>query len=228
MAIIDVIIPAFNEEGAIQKVIHDIPKALVRDVIVVDNNSTDRTSEVAGSHGAIVLHEQRQGYGWACLKGMKYISENEIKPDIVVFLDGDFSDHPEEMSKVVEPLLTRGMDMVIGSRALGKSEKGSMTPPQLFGNWLATWLMKIIYRAKFTDLGPFRAIDYHALLALEMKDKTYGWTVEMQIKAVKKKYKYTEVPVSYRKRIGFSKVSGTFKGSVLAGVRIITLIFKYM
>lgn len=228
MAIIDVIIPAFNEEGSIQKVIADISKSLVRDIIVVNNNSTDDTSSQASDGGAIVLHENRKGYGWACLKGMDFIEQKDDKPDIVVFLDADYSDHPEEMGRVVKPILANGMDMVIGSRALGKREKGSMTPQQLFGNWLSTRLMHLIYGAKFTDLGPFRAIRYPALTALGMSDKTYGWTIEMQIKAVKQKYIYTEVPVTYRKRIGVSKVSGTVKGSVLAGIRILYLIAKYI
>jgi len=228
MAIIDVIIPAFNEEGSIQKVIDDIPKALVRDIIVVNNNSTDQTSLNASSGGDVVLHEERKGYGWACLTGLAYLAKNRIQPDIVVFLDADYSDHPDEMGKVVKPILAQGMDMVIGSRALGDSEAGSMTGTQIFGNWLSSRLMRIFYRARFTDLGPFRAIRYPALMALEMQDKTFGWTVEMQIKAVKKKYRYTEVPVTYRKRIGVSKVSGTLKGSILAGIRIIYLIFKYI
>lgn len=225
--IIDVIIPAFNEGEAIHKVIQEIPANLVREVIVVDNNSSDDTAQKAAMAGAKVLFEKRKGYGWACLKGMSYISDKEIKPGIVVFLDGDHSDYPQQMKSVVHPILENRIDLVIGSRALGKREKGSMTPQQIFGNWLATRLMRLIYGARFTDLGPFRAVRFDSLMGLNMQDKTYGWTVEMQIKAVKNDLNYTEVPVNYRNRIGFSKVSGTVKGTILAGIKIIFLIFKY-
>ena len=224
---ISVIIPAYNEEGSIGKVVNDIPKEIVRDIIVANNNSKDNTAEVAAAAGAIVLTENRQGYGYACLKGMEYLQNLDIKPDIVVFLDGDYSDYPEEISLVIAPILENGMDMVIGSRALGKRERGSMTIPQVFGNWLATTLIRRFYGVKFTDLGPFRAIKYDKLIALGMCDKTYGWTVEMQIKAAKQKMKCTEVAVNYRKRIGYSKVSGTIKGSLMAGYKIITTILKY-
>lgn len=226
--IIDVVIPAYNEQDAIVKVIHEIPASLVREVVVVDNNSTDGTIARVSSTTAKVLSEKRQGYGWACLKGIDYLSKKETPPEIIVFLDGDHSDYPEEMSKIIYPILEDNVDMVIGSRALGKREKGSMTPQQVFGNWLATRLMRLLYGANFTDLGPFRAIKFSKLMELNMQDKTYGWTVEMQIKAVKHKLAYAEVPVNYRKRIGFSKVSGTVKGSVLAGIRIIQLIIKYL
>jgi glycosyltransferase involved in cell wall biosynthesis len=225
--IVDVIIPAFNEEKAIEKVLMEIPGDLVREVVVVDNNSGDGTFERAREAGATVLSEKRQGYGWACLKGIDYLAEKKTKPDIVVFLDGDHSDYPEEMPRIVKPILDEEAVLVIGSRALGEREKGSMTPQQRFGNWLATRLMRFFYGARFTDLGPFRAIHFESLLSLNMKDKTYGWTVEMQLKAIQHKLAYTEVPVRYRKRIGFSKVSGTVKGSVLAGIRILYLIFKY-
>ncbi len=224
---ISVIIPAYNEEGSIGKVVNDIPKEIVRDIIVANNNSKDNTAEVAAAAGAIVLTENRQGYGYACLKGMEYLQNLDIKPDIVVFLDGDYSDYPEEISLVIAPILENGMDMVIGSRALGKRERGSMTIPQVFGNWLATTLIRWFYGVKFTDLGPFRAIKYDKLIALSMCDKTYGWTVEMQVKAAKQKMKCTEVAVNYRKRIGYSKVSGTIKGSLMAGYKIITTILKY-
>lgn len=224
---ISVIIPAYNEEGSIGKVVNDIPKEIVRDIIVANNNSKDNTAEVAAAAGAIVLTENRQGYGYACLKGMEYLQNLDIKPDIVVFLDGDYSDYPEEISLVIAPILENGMDMVIGSRTLGKRERGSMTIPQVFGNWLATTLIRWFYGVKFTDLGPFRAIKYDKLIALSMCDKTYGWTVEMQVKAAKQKMKCTEVAVNYRKRIGYSKVSGTIKGSLMAGYKIITTILKY-
>ena len=224
--IIKVIIPAFNEENSIAKVIADIPH-FVSEVIVVNNNSTDKTAEVAKLGGATVLSEEKRGYGNACLKGMEYISQQNQKPDIIVFLDGDYSDYPEEMGKIVAPIIEKDIDFVIGARVKSLREKGSMTFPQRFGNWLATWLMAIFFNSKFTDLGPFRAIKYEKLLALKMEDKTYGWTVEMQLKALKKKYTYVEVPVKYRNRIGVSKVSGTVKGAIFAGVKILGWIFKY-
>lgn len=223
-----VIIPAFNEENSIGKVLQAIPKNLVNEIIVVNNNSSDATSENAKNAGATVLDEPIQGYGRACLKGIEYAKNKNPQPKILVFLDADFSDHPEEMPQIVQPILEENFDMIIGSRALGKKEKGSMTTPQIFGNWLATFLLKLLYGANFTDLGPFRAIRMDKLLALKMKDKTYGWTVEMQAKAAKQKLKFKEIPVSYRKRIGFSKISGTVKGTFLAGYKIITTIFKYL
>jgi glycosyltransferase involved in cell wall biosynthesis len=222
-----VIIPAFNEENSIAKVVNDIPTSLVDEVVVVNNNSDDATDINATNAGATVLHEERPGYGFACLKGIEYIKQLQPAPGIVVFIDADYSDHPEELSLLVEPIITGGVDMVIGSRALGKREKGSMTFQQIFGNWLATGLLKLFYNVNYTDLGPFRAIRFDKLLEINMQDTTYGWTVEMQIKAAKLKLKTCEVPVSYRKRIGFSKISGTVKGTLLAGYKIITTIFKY-
>jgi glycosyltransferase involved in cell wall biosynthesis len=223
-----VIIPAYNEENSIAKVVDNIPKELVNEVIVVNNNSNDDTDINAQNAGATVLHEGRPGYGYACLKGIEYAKQLQPLPDIVVFIDADYSDHPEEMPLLLHPILNEGMDMVIGSRNLGKKQKGSMTVPQVFGNWLATRLLKIIYGVRYTDLGPFRAIRYDKLIGMNMQDTTYGWTVEMQLKAAKLKMKITEVPVSYRKRIGLSKISGTVKGTVLAGYKIITTIFKYI
>jgi glycosyltransferase involved in cell wall biosynthesis len=225
--IVDVVIPAYNEEDAIEKVLDEIPGELVREVVVVDNNSSDQTFERASRTYATVLSEPRQGYGWACLKGIGYLAEKKDKPHIVVFLDGDHSDYPGQMDRILKPILEEKALLVIGSRALGKREKGSMTPQQLFGNRLATRLMRIFYGTRYTDLGPFRAIGFDALLSLDMQDKTYGWTVEMQIKASKQNLPYAEVPVDYRKRTGFSKVSGTLSGSVKAGIRILYLIFKY-
>jgi glycosyltransferase involved in cell wall biosynthesis len=227
MPIIDVIIPAFNEQGSIGKVVSDIPKALVREIIVVNNNSTDQTEKVAVDAGATVILDSRRGYGSACLKGLAHVRAKEIKPDIIVFLDGDYSDHPEEMTLLVNPILNNKMDMVIGSRALGKREKGSMMPQQKFGNWLATSLLKLLYKISYTDLGPFRAITWTALEKLNMQDTNFGWTVEMQLKAAKQKMNITEIPVSYRKRIGVSKIAGTLKGTILAGYKIIFTIFKY-
>lgn len=222
-----VIIPAYNEENSIARVVNDIPAGLVNEVIVVNNNSNDDTDKNANNAGATVLYEDRPGYGYACLKGIEYAKQMHPLPDIVVFIDADYSDHPEEMPLLLESIINDGMDMAIGSRALGKKEKGSMTIPQVFGNWLATRLLKIFYDVRYTDLGPFRAIRYDRLIEIDMQDKTYGWTVEMQLKAAKLKMKVIEVPASYRKRIGKSKISGTVKGTVLAGYKIITTIFKY-
>jgi glycosyltransferase involved in cell wall biosynthesis len=224
--IIKVIIPAFNEEASIGKVISEIPD-LVSEIIVVNNNSSDQTENVAKIAGATVLREPQRGYGYACLKGLEYIASQETKPDIVVFLDGDYSDFPQDLHKIVAPIISDNMDLVIGSRVKRWREKGSMTFPQVFGNWLATSLMKLFFNAKFTDLGPFRAIKYKKLLSLQMQDKTYGWTVEMQLKAIKQKLTYIEVPVHYKNRIGTSKVSGTVKGAIFAGIKILGWIFKY-
>ena len=223
---IKVIIPAYNEELSIGKVIAEIPD-IVSEIIVVNNNSTDNTSEVAKEAGATVLFEPKGGYGNACLKGMEYISEKEVKPDIVVFLDGDYSDYPSEMSKIVAPIIDDDIDFVVGARVKNLREKGSMTFPQRFGNQLATELMKLFFNSKFTDLGPFRAIKYEKLLALNMEDKTFGWTVEMQLKVLKKNFTYVEIPVKYKSRIGVSKVSGTVKGATFAGIKILSWIFKY-
>lgn len=224
--IIDVIIPAYNEEKSIAKVIGDIPSQLVRNIVVCNNNSTDKTKEVAKNAGALVVDALQKGYGYACLQGIEFIKSQNIKPDIVVFLDGDYSDYPEEMAELVKPILNKGNDLVIGSRALGNLEKGSMTPQQIFGNWLATTLIKMIYKYEFTDLGPFRAIRYDKLIALDMQDEDFGWTVEMQVKAAKYKLTCQEIPVRYRKRIGKSKISGTVKGTLLAGHKILWTIFK--
>lgn len=225
---IKVIIPAYNEEDSIANVVNDIPN-IVEEVIVVSNNSTDKTEENATKAGATVLQESRRGYGYACLKGMEYIAsfDSSQLPDIIVFLDGDYSDYPEQLTEIITPIIQDNLDFVIGSRVKELREPGSMTPQQIFGNWLATFLMKLFFGAKFTDLGPFRAIKYHKLLELKMEDKTYGWTVEMQLKVLKQKLTYTEIPVKYRNRIGVSKVSGTVKGSILAGVKILGWIFKY-
>ena len=224
--IIKVIIPAYNEEDSIANVINDIPN-IVDEIIVVSNNSTDNTEENAAKAGATVLQEPQRGYGYACLKGMDYIAQQKVKPHIVVFLDGDYSDYPEELTKLILLITNNNIDFVIGARVERLRERGSMTPQQVFGNWLATFLMKLFFGATYTDLGPFRAIKYDDLLALNMQDKTYGWTVEMQLKILKKKMSYKEIPVKYRNRIGVSKVSGTLKGSVMAGIKILGWIFKY-
>lgn len=224
--IVDVIIPVYNEEDSIGKVIVEIPDSIVRNVVVCNNGSKDRTATVAESHGAIVVHQPIKGYGNACLKGMEYIAQLAVKPDIIVFLDGDYSDYPSEIVDLIKPIITRNVDMVIGSRALGEMQSGAMMPQQIFGNWLATTLIRIIYGYEFTDLGPFRALKYSVLEEMGMEDKTFGWTVEMQVKAAKMKLKTTEIPVKYRKRIGKSKVSGTIKGTILAGHKILWTIFK--
>ena len=220
-----VIIPAFNEEDSIGLVIDGI-SPYVNEVIVVDNGSTDDTTSIAKSKGATVLHEKNKGYGNACLKGIDYLSSSP--PDIVAFMDGDNSDNPQDFTRILSPILDNDADLVIGSRILGDLQPGSMTVPQKFGNKLSSRMMNLLYNASFTDLGPFRAISYEALRKLEMEDRNYGWTVEMQIKAVKHKLKYTEVPVSYRPRHGGqSKVSGTVKGTFMAVYKIISTILKH-
>ena len=226
MPTIKVIIPAYNEADSIAHVINDIPE-IVDEIIVVSNNSTDATEANAKNAGATVLTETNKGYGYACLKGMDYISKQENKPDIIVFLDGDYSDYPEELTELILPIIKDGIDLVIGSRVKKFREEDSMTPQQIFGNWLATTLMSLFFNSTFTDLGHFRAIKYHKLQALKMQDKTYGWTVEMQLKALRQKLKYVEIPVHYKKRIGVSKVSGTLKGTIMAGYKILGWIFKY-
>lgn len=226
--ITDVVIPALNEEKSIGHVLADIPRDLVRHIVVVDNGCSDRTGEVAEARGAVVLREDEKGYGAACLKGIAWCASQETLPDVICFLDADYSDHPEEMDKVLEPIRSGRADLVIGSRALGERERGSMTVPQVFGNWLATRLLKLFYGVRFTDLGPFRAIRFEALQQIEMKDRNFGWTVEMQLKAAKHGLRCAEVPVSYRERIGISKVSGTVKGTLMAGYKILYTIFKYL
>lgn len=225
--IVRVIIPAMNEEKSISRVVGDIPK-FVEEVIVVDNNSKDNTASVARKSGATVLSESEPGYGAACLKGMKYLTTLSTQTDVVVFLDGDYADYPDQLPEVIQPIIQQDVDFVIGSRALGVSEKGSLTPVQVFGNWLATSLLRIFYGVNFTDLGPFRAIKWSKLQDLGMKDRNYGWTVEMQLRVAQMKLSYTEVPVRYRNRIGTSKVSGTIKGSIFAGYKILFTIFRYL
>lgn len=221
-----VIIPALNEEKSIEKVIADIDRTIISEIIVVDNGSSDGTKIAAQTGGATVLEEPQRGYGAACLKGIEYVKHNFPDTDIIVFIDGDYSDHPEELVEVINPLLNSDFDMVIGSRVLGNRERGSLTPVQRFGNWLSCKLIRLLYKEHFTDLGPFRAIKLEKLIALDMQDRNYGWTVEMQVKAAKNKLRSIEVPVSYRNRIGKSKVSGTIKGSILAGSKILYTIFS--
>lgn len=221
-----VIIPAHNEVGSVVSVIGDIPD-YVEEIIVVDNASDDNTAQAAKAARATVLYEPKMGYGHACLKGIDYVAGSLAKQDVVVFLDADYSDQPEEMDKLIIPILEGKVDFVVGARVSRFRESGSMTFPQIFGNKLATVLMRLFFNSTFTDLGPFRAIKFGTLQQLQMTDKTYGWTVEMQLKVLKKNIPYMEVPVHYRKRIGHSKVSGTIKGAVMAGVKILSWIFKY-
>lgn len=220
---IAVVIPALNEEQSLPLVLADIPRDFVREVVVGDNGSTDNTAAVARALGAIVVPAPQRGYGAACLAGLTYLAQDP--PDIVVFLDGDYSDHPEELPLVIESILQDKADMVIGSRITGNHEKGALLPQAVFGNWLSTRLIDLFWGVSFTDLGPFRAIRWTSLQALEMQDTNYGWTVEMQVKAAKQGLRCQEVPVSYRKRVGVSKVTGTLKGSVFAGIKILTVIF---
>lgn len=213
---IGVVIPALDEEQAIPHVIADIPR-WVDDIVVVDNGSRDRTAEVARAGGARVVRESQRGYGAACQAGVRAL--NAV--DIIVFLDGDYSDHPEEMLLLVDPIAAREADFVVGSRVMREAERGALTPQQRFGNWLACLLMRRLWGVGYTDLGPFRGIHRDALNRLGMTDRGYGWTVEMQIKSAKAGLEYLEVPVSYRPRIGSSKISGTLRGSILAGMTIL-------
>jgi glycosyltransferase involved in cell wall biosynthesis len=217
---VSVIIPALNEEQAIGQVISAIPK-WVDEVIVVDNGSTDKTTEVAKTHSATVISEKSRGYGAACIAGINALSD----PRVVVFMDGDFSDFPEEMSQLVDPIIDGKADVVIGARVSRLRESGSLTLPQRLGNLFACALIRFFWKFTYSDLGPFRAIAFSALKDLRMADRGYGWPVEMQIKAVRSGLRVTEVPVSYRRRIGKSKISGTFKGTIAAGTKILFTIF---
>lgn len=220
---ISVIIPAFNEEKSLPFVLNDIDKSIVNEIIVVNNGSTDNTKTAARKHDAKVINEQRRGYGRACLAGIAALNK---KTDIVVFLDADYSDYPEEIKDVINPIIQKKADLVIGSRVLGKAEKGALSLPQKFGNALAAKLLNYFFKTSFTDLGPFRAITYNALETLKMRDKKYGWTIEMQMKAAFYGLKIKEVPVKYRKRkAGKSKVSGNIKGIILAGGYILFYLF---
>lgn len=228
--VIDVIIPAHNEEKSIGLVLANMPKGFVREVIVCNNASTDRTAQIASLAGAVVLDVPEMGYGNACLEGIDYLRQKPVEqqPDIVAFMDADYSDYPEELPQLIHPIVQENVDLVIGSRVLGDMERGAMQPQQIFGNWLATNLIRMFYSYHFTDLGPFRAIKFQKLLELEMEDRDFGWTAEMQVKAAKKRLNCREVPVSYRRRIGTSKVSGTVRGSLLAGHKILWTIFKFL
>lgn len=219
---ITVVIPALNEARAIAHVISEVP-TWVDDIVVADNGSTDGTADIARARGARVVHEAERGYGAACLAGIAACAD----ADIFVFLDGDYSDHPGELDRLVDPIISGACEFVIGSRTTGRAEKGALTLQQRFGNWLACKLMNGLWRTCYTDLGPFRAIDARALQRMGMADRTFGWTVEMQIKAALLNVSVAEVPVSYRPRIGQSKISGTLKGTVMAGMKILSLIGRY-
>jgi glycosyltransferase involved in cell wall biosynthesis len=220
---VSVIIPVFNEQDAITNVISDLPKNLIHEIIVVDNGSTDETARLAAEAGARVVRESRRGYGSACLKGISVVDG----PDIIAFIDGDYSDHPQELVQVLEPLFSGQADFCVGSRVLGKREPGALLPQARFGNWLSTALISAFFGVDFTDLGPFRAIRACWLEQMDMQDTTFGWTVEMQVKAALMRLRTVEVPVSYRKRIGVSKITGTIEGTIKAGWKILFTIFKY-
>lgn len=218
------IIPALDEEAAVGLVVEALPAGPIREVVVVDNGSRDATAAVARRAGATVLTDPRRGYGRACLTGLAYLRDHP--PDIVVFVDADNSDDPGNFESVIQPVLENRAEMVIGSRRLGQSEPGSMTPPQRFGNLFATWLIAQLTGDRFTDLGPFRALRWQTLESLEMEDTGYGWTVEMQIKAALRRVRWAEVPVAYRKRVGTSKISGTVRGVTAAGGKILYTVFR--
>ena len=220
-----VIIPAFNEARAIGRVIRDLPGEVVDEVVVVNNASTDETEANARAAGATVLREPRRGYGNACLRGLEYARTR--RPDVVVFLDGDYSDHPDELPRLVEPICRGEADFVVGSRIRGDAEPGAMLPQAQIGNRVACTLMQWIWGAHYTDLGPFRAIRFRDLLALNMQDRTFGWTIEMQIKAVEAGLRVREVPVSYRQRVGVSKITGTVSGTLKASVKILWTIARF-
>jgi glycosyltransferase involved in cell wall biosynthesis len=224
---IAVVIPALNEEASLPLVLRDIPRDRVTDIVVVDNGSADRTAEVARAEGARVVLEPQRGYGAACLRGLAELAQLAQPPDIVVFLDADYSDHPDELPSLIEPILSGDYDFVLGSRLAGQREPGAMPPQSVWGNRLACFLMWLFFGARYTDLGPFRAIRWDCLERLGMVDRNYGWTVEMQIKAARQHLRYREVPVSYRRRIGASKISGTIRGTIKAGSKILYLIAKY-
>ena len=221
---ISIIIPAYNEESSIGLVLDALPQEKLHEIIVVDNGSTDATARVAQEHGARVVKEPRKGYGSACLKGIDELDA----PDIVVFIDGDFSDFPEEIVLLISPIETGEKDFVLGSRMIFPKSQLALLPQARYGNRLAILLIKLFFKYEFTDLGPFRAIRYSSLMSIGMKDMDFGWTVEMQIKAVRNGLRIHEVPVNYRKRVGISKITGTISGTIRAGTKIIYTIFKYL
>lgn len=223
---IDVVIPAFDEEASLPGVLRDLPWPMLRRVVVADNNSTDRTAAVAREGGALVVPATRQGYGSACLAGLAHLRATGA-PDIVVFVDADHSDHPDELPAVVAPILAGAADLVIGSRVLGERERGALLPQARAGNLVACTLIRWLYGHRYTDLGPFRAITWAGLERLRMRDPDFGWTAEMQVKALRHALRVAEVPVRYRKRVGVSKITGTVRGTFLAGYKILWTVFRY-
>ena len=223
---VDVVIPAFNEERSLPLVLAEIPRGVVDRIVVADNASTDGTAEVARAGGAIVVFEPHSGYGSACLAGLDYLRRHR-PPEIVVFLDGDYSDHPDELPRLLEPIRNRQAQMVIGSRVLGERERGALLAQARVGNWIACTMIRWLYGHRYTDLGPFRAITWAGLEALAMRDTDFGWTAEMQVKAIRGGLAITEVPVSYRRRVGVSKITGTLRGTVMAGYKILTTVMRY-
>ena len=218
------IIPALDEEDALGEVLASIDRSLIRDVIVSDNGSRDRTAEVARAGGAVVVHVAERGYGAACAGALSALAPDI---DLVVFMDADGSDDPAELERLSGPITAGHADLVIGSRALGTVEPGALTPQQRFGNWVATRLIRLLYSYQYTDLGPFRAIRRELLDRIGMRDRRYGWTVEMQIRALQLGARVVEVPVRYRKRVGRSKISGSVTGVIKAGWWIVYTIVKY-
>jgi len=223
---VDIVIPALNEMASVARVIGALPTGRFREVVVVDNGSTDETAKVAREAGATVVHEPRRGYGQACLTGLATLAARREPPDVVAFLDADYSDHPEELTRVVAPLADGRADLVVGSRILGNAEPGALLPQARFGNALAGWLIRRLYGIAVTDLGPFRAIRWEALTRLSMADTNFGWTAEMQVKAARAGLAYAEVPVSYRRRVGVSKITGTLSGSLRAGWKILYTVVR--
>ena len=222
-----VVIPALNEARSLPHVLDALPPGLAREVLVVDNGSTDATPRIAAEWGATVLIEPRRGYGRACLTGIDALARRDTPPDVVVFLDADFSDHPDQMPQILEPVLSGRADLVIGSRVLGEREAGALLPQARFGNLLAAWLIRRLYGLPVTDLGPFRAIRWDSLVSLQMQDTDFGWTAEMQVKAARDGLRYAEVPTSYRRRIGVSKITGTLTGSLRAGWKILYTVYRF-
>ena len=219
-----VIIPVFNERDSLPLVVGDIPKDAVSEIVVVDNASTDGTDLVAQNLPVRLVTEPRRGYGSACLAGVAALASDP--PDVIVFLDGDYSDHPEEMRELLKAVAA-GADLVIGSRALGRREPGALLPQARFGNLLACFLIRLLYGHRYTDLGPFRAIRWDAYQRLGMRDTNFGWTCEMQVKALRQRLRIAEVPVSYRRRVGVSKITGTLSGTLAAGYKILWTIARY-
>lgn len=223
---VDVVIPAYDEEASLPLVLADIPRPPVRRVVVADNNSTDATARVGREGGAVVVPAPRPGYGSACLAALDYLRRHD-PPEIVVFLDGDYSDHPEELPQVIEPIVSGRAEVSIGSRVLGQRERGALLPQARMGNFVACTLVRLLYGHRYTDLGPFRAARWDAFESLNMSDPDFGWTAEMQVKALRQGLRVEEVPVRYRKRVGVSKITGTLRGTILAGYKILWTVFRY-